>query len=103
MVVDKDLCEAYRKGCQETILAKFGSIADRVESHSLAIVAHSVALATLSTNIELLKVNEVAHLKDELNLVKRMRREPLGNKEWALIVSAFIAAAASVAVALVGR
>ena len=94
--VEKDLCEAYRKGCQETILARMGTLSERVDSHSLALVA-------LSTKVDLLKVNEVAHLRQELEAVKKMRREPLGRKEWAAVASTFIIALSSIVVALISR
>jgi len=95
-VVDKDLCDAYRKGCQETVLARMGSLSERVDAQSLALVA-------LSTKVDLLKVNDISHLTQELNSIRKARREPLGNKEWAIIISAFLAAVASVIVALVGK
>lgn len=92
--IDRELCEAYRKGCQELLNSRMIALSDKIQ-----LTDEKVAL--VDRKLDLLKANEVNHLEAKLEQIRKEKREPLGKKEWTAIFSALIAALASIVVALV--
>lgn len=100
-LINRELCEAYRKGCQETLIAKIQGLEyvllTKIQGLSEQNSAQSIALVALSSKVDLLKLNEVAHLQIKLTELEeqrlkdlKVRREPLGRVQKGAIIVALI-------------
>lgn len=85
MSVDRELCAAYREGLNNKIVAA-----------NARIDAEHSRIDVVDAKVDSLKLNEVAHLSREVQDIRRLRRSPLGRKEWAAIIVALIGAVAAI-------
>ena len=92
--VSREVCDAHREGCQGKFLAKLEATNARIDT--VAAKVDGVAI-----KVDNLKFNEVAHLQKRLEDIRKERREPLGRKEWGIIIVAVVTAASAIVVELV--
>ena len=89
--VEKELCDAYREGCQKTLNAKIDAINNKIDNLDSKI-------DSIGDKVDTLKINEIIHLEKE---VMELRKRRLARREWVIIISAFIAGIFSIVVALI--
>ena len=90
MSVDRELCQAYRDGFDNKIVAS-----------NARIDAEHARIDKVDTKVDSLKSNEFEHLKDNLEKYRKERREPLGWKQKVMLISSLMGSATAITISII--
>ncbi len=99
--IEKDLCAAYREGCQKIITSKLDTITEKVGAIALKTDVQSTAIMALTSKITVLELNEIPHLRTHLDTIQKTRRDPLGWKEKIALIGIGATAATAILVEVI--